>query len=73
MSQSVISDKYEGQKVKLQQLIVGNKKLFLDNKNLNSLVETLNEKQSTGKDQHNQLIQYLGTLWMVEVARIPYQ
>ena len=62
MSRSVISEKYEEQKVKLQQLIEGNKKLYLDNKNLNSSVETLNEKQSTGKDQHNQLIQYLRTL-----------
>ena len=58
-SQSLLSEKYEEQKEKIQQLINDNKKLYLENKNLNNSIESLQENQNTGKEQHIQLVQYL--------------
>ena len=45
----------------------------MENKNLNNSIESLQENQNTGKEQHNQLAQYLRTSWMVQVVGIPYQ
>ena len=61
-SQSLLSEKYEEQKEKIQQLINDNKKLYLENKNLNNSIESLQENQNTGKEQHIQLVQYLWKL-----------
>ena len=70
-SQEFISQKYDKQKTKFNQLAEDNKKLQQENVSLHSRTNNIDERVLRNKDYNNQLGRYARSSWMLELARIP--
>ena len=70
-SQQHISDDYDEQEQKINQLIDDNKHLQIENKSLNSRINNMHEIITHNKIQINQHSQYVRSSWRIELTGIP--